>query len=77
LLADVVSKTNDVAAWSRLLGFANCCFTKANRGGKSRNLTSLVIKQTSAYIAKFKPKMQQVAGGRQKSISWLGSDSDK
>jgi len=56
LLADIVSKTNDVEAWRRLLGFANGCFAKPDRGGKSRNLNGLIIKQISAYTAKLTPK---------------------
>ena len=29
-------------SWSKLLGFPSACLSKPNRGGKSRNLTTLV-----------------------------------
>ena len=49
LLQAVTSRPEDVAAWRSLLGVAGVAFAKPQRGGKSRNLTSLVLKQLHSY----------------------------
>ena len=49
LLQAVTSHPDDVSAWRRLLGVAGVAFVKPQRGGKSRNLTSLVLKQLHSY----------------------------
>src|SRR5207245_2824865 len=36
-------------SWNRLLGFANACLAKPSRGGKSHNLTSLILAQCRAF----------------------------
>ena len=49
LLQAVTSRPDDVTAWKSLLGIAGVAFVKPQRGGKSRNLTSLVLKQLHSY----------------------------
>jgi hypothetical protein len=35
--------------WSKLLGFSSNCLAKPSRGGKSRNLTTQIVKQIRQY----------------------------
>ena len=49
LLSDVVKDANNIVTWERLLGFAPACLAQPGRGGKSRNLTTLVNRQIRAY----------------------------
>ena len=49
LLQAVTSRPDDVVAWRRLLGVAGVALVKPERGGKSRNFTSLVLKQLHSY----------------------------
>lgn len=49
LIRDVVRDTGCGDVWVRLFGFAPCCLARPGRGGKSRNLTTLVIRQIQAY----------------------------
>ena len=45
LINDVLQHPESTACWSRLLGFDSECLSKPSRGGKSRNLTIVIIKQ--------------------------------
>ena len=58
LIRDVLSNVNDLRPWVRLLNFSHSCFACPARGGRSRNLTTLVIRQ----IAAFDEGRQQSAG---------------
>ena len=49
LLQAVTSRPDDLAAWKSLLGVAGMAFVKPQRGGKSRNFTSLVLRQLHSY----------------------------
>ena len=51
LLQDVVDNPLVLQPWQRLLGFANACLVKPVRGGKSRNLTSRILQQCTAFEA--------------------------
>ena len=51
LIRAVLSNINDQEAWRRLLGWAPGCFTRPLRGGKSRNLTTLISGQIRSYSA--------------------------
>ncbi len=51
LLNDVLQHPSSSISWSRLLGFPSACLTKPSRGGKSRNLTTTVIKLVNEYEA--------------------------
>jgi len=49
LLDSVLSDSNNLVAWDRLLGFAQICLASPKRGGKSHNLTNEVKKKIIAY----------------------------
>ena len=53
LLQDLIRKTlSDLSSnesWNRLFAFAPACLSRPGRGGKSRNLTSSIIKQARAF----------------------------
>ena len=49
LIEKVVEGRHNLTAWQRLLGFAGGCLTKPPRGGRTRNLTGLVLKQVAKY----------------------------
>jgi len=45
LLSDIIGDPDDVTCWEKLINFPSRGFKRPGRGGKSRDLTSLVIKQ--------------------------------
>ncbi len=49
LIRDVMQRPSSTISWSRLLGFSSSCFVKPSRGGKSRNLTTAIVKQVRQY----------------------------
>jgi len=49
LLQDVLLHPTSTDSWSRLLGFSAACLAKPERGGKSRNLTTSIVKQVRQY----------------------------
>jgi len=49
LIHDVLQHPTSTASWSRLLGFSGACLVKPTRGGKSRNLTTTIVKQVRQY----------------------------
>ena len=49
LIHDVLLHSSSSSSWSKLLGFPSACLSKPNRGGKSRNLTTLVTNQIIQY----------------------------
>ena len=51
LLNNVVDDVSNNRSWTRLFGFAPTCLAQPGRGGKSRNLTTLVNRQIRAYDA--------------------------
>ena len=51
LINDVLQHPSSSASWSRLLGFPSACLVKPGRGGKSRNLTTGLIKLVQQYEA--------------------------
>ena len=55
LINDVLQHPESTACWSRLLGFALGCLSKPSRGGKSRNLTTAIIKQIQQYESGTEP----------------------
>ena len=46
---DIIRHPNVESKWSCLLDFAAYCLGQPNRGGRSRNLTTLIIKQSIAF----------------------------
>ena len=48
LITAVLENRTSLIAWSRLLGFAQC-FSNPPRGGRSRNLTTLLLRQIESY----------------------------
>jgi hypothetical protein len=51
LINDVIRHPTSATCWSRLLGFPSACLAKPSRGGKSRNLTTMIINQVQQYEA--------------------------
>jgi len=49
LLTDIIRDPDDVTRWEKLFYFSSIGFTRPSRGGKSRNLTTLVVKQMREY----------------------------
>ena len=49
LIQNVVRDPQNADYWERLFSFAPACFARPGRGGKSRNLTSLVKRQIEAF----------------------------
>ena len=49
LISDVLLHPSSSSSWSRLLGFSTSCLVKPKRGGKSRNLTTSIVKQIRQY----------------------------
>jgi hypothetical protein len=43
------SSPSSTSSWSRLLDFSTSCLVKPARGGKSRNLTTFIVKQLRQY----------------------------
>ena len=48
LITTVLENRTSLKAWSRLLGFATC-LSNPPRGGRSRNLTTLLLRQIESY----------------------------
>ena len=46
---DVLQHPLLTSSWSKLLGFSSACLAKPSRGGKSRNLTTQIVKQIFQY----------------------------
>jgi len=55
LIQNVLSSPSTEASWSKLLYFSTACLAKPNRGGKSHNLTTNVIKQVRLYDTHVEP----------------------
>lgn len=55
LIQNVLSSSSTEASWSKLLYFSTACLAKPNRGGKSRNLTTNIIKQVRLYDTQVEP----------------------
>ena len=51
LIRDLLKDFQRSERWVRLFGFASACFARPCRGGKSHNLTSLVIRQIHQFEA--------------------------
>jgi len=51
LIRDVLADVNQVRSWECLLSFALTCFASPARGGKSRNLTTVVNRQITTFDA--------------------------
>lgn len=49
LIRDVLQHPLSTASWSKLFGFPSACLTKPIRGGKSRNLTTQIVKNVFQY----------------------------
>jgi hypothetical protein len=49
VIRDVVLHPSSTACWTKLLGYSSACLVKPNRGGKSRNLTTTIVKQVREY----------------------------
>ena len=49
LILDVLQHPLSTPSWSKLLGFSSACLAKPNQGGKSRNVTTQIVKQISQY----------------------------
>jgi len=49
LIRDVLQHPLLTSSWSKLLGFSSACLAKPSRGGKSRNLTTQIVKQIFQY----------------------------
>lgn len=49
LIRDVLQHPLSTTSWSKLLGFSSACLAKPRRGGKSRNLTTQIVKQIFQY----------------------------
>lgn len=49
IVQDVLLHPTSTECWSRLFGFSSACLVKPGRGGKSRNLTTSVVKQVRQY----------------------------
>jgi hypothetical protein len=49
LVQNVLREPNNPTHWNLLLNFAPACFSRPGRGGKSRNLTTLVKRQIEAF----------------------------
>ncbi|HSN24205.1 MAG TPA: hypothetical protein VLS45_08585, partial [Methylomicrobium sp.] len=49
LIRDVLQHPSSSSHWSKLLGFSSHCLAKPSRGGKSRNLTTQIVKQIRQY----------------------------
>ena len=55
LINDVVLHPMSSESWSKLFGFSSACFVKPLRGGKSRNLTTSIVKQIREYDLESEP----------------------
>ena len=49
LIRDVMQHPLSTSSWSKLFGFTSACLAKPSRGGKSRNLTTQIVKQIFQY----------------------------
>ena len=59
LIRDVLLHPSSSSHWTKLLGFSSNCLAKPSRGGKSRNLTTQIVKQISEITRQMKPKINQ------------------
>jgi len=55
LIRDVLQCPSSTTNWSKLLGFSSSCLVKPIRGGKSRNLTTAIVKQMRQYELGIEP----------------------
>ena len=58
LLKDVVLHPTSTTSWSKLLAFSSSCLVKPNRGGKTRNLTTSIVKLVREYDLNSKPCLE-------------------
>ena len=49
LLREILNNPYNLPAWNRLFGFASGCFSRPKRGGRSSNLTTLVLRQVQKF----------------------------
>ncbi len=49
LIQNVLQHPTSAASWSTLFGFSAACLAKPGRGGRSRNLTTSIVKQVRQY----------------------------
>lgn len=49
LILEVVNDVNQQQAWEKLLNFAHVCFARPVRGGRTRNLTTLITRQIQCF----------------------------
>jgi hypothetical protein len=57
LISEVILHPSSLASWSKLLGFSPACFVKPYRGGKSRNLTTTIVKLIREYELNTRPNL--------------------
>ena len=49
LINAILQQPSSSSAWTRLLNFSGACLARPIRGGKSRNLTTLIVKQLRQF----------------------------
>src|SRR6476469_2964496 len=75
LIRCVLIDTNDLLAWERLLGFPSGGLVCPNRGGRSRNLTTLVVQQIQRYDSGAKNELKTTGGGQRNRKQKIGDEA--
>jgi len=74
LLRGVKNDVSNEAAWWRLLAFAPTCLAQPGRGGKSRNLTTMVLRQVRAFALQSTSVPDRVGGGSRPKRRKVGDE---
>ena len=76
LIGNVVRDQDQTQSWVRLLGFASVCLARPDRGGKSRNLTTLVTRQIDEYERGTSVQRKDVTNPRVRSTRGQEGEGD-
>jgi hypothetical protein len=74
IIRDTLRDPSSTEPWVKLFGFSSACLARPKRGGKSRNLTTQVIKQTRSYDSGVRVVSKEGRSERRKVLKIFNQD---